>query len=255
MNPISSRWRVPPAKGSKRTPRLAIGTRSLFMLGPILPITAAALVLLLLVRSGTGIMDAAWRQFDGSATAPPSRPAAALSAPVSDEVEPVWRVEPAAGPSPPSAPVGTREPASVTGRLVELDALQALANELAQQRARLAERERAIAMREAAVAVGEERLNAQIAELRALKADTQRLLEEVAAVDTAQLKQAARVYEMMKAKRAAVVFDQMQLEQLVPIARNIRDAKLAAIVAEMDPSKARELVSALAKPHSLPPLR
>ena len=58
-----------------------------------------------------------------------------------------------------------------------------------------------------------------------------------------------KVYEAMKAKSAAMIFDPMALELLLPIMRGMRETKVAAIVAEMDPAKARALTAELAQPH------
>ena len=51
----------------------------------------------------------------------------------------------------------------------------------------------------------------------------------------------------MKAKNAAAIFDPMALDLLLPIVRGMRETKVAAIVAEMDPAKARALTAELAR--------
>ena len=56
----------------------------------------------------------------------------------------------------------------------------------------------------------------------------------------------------MKAKNAAAIFDPMALDLLLPIVRGMRETKVAAIVAEMDPAKARALTAELAREASLP---
>ena len=57
----------------------------------------------------------------------------------------------------------------------------------------------------------------------------------------------------MKAKNAAVIFDPMALDLLLPIVRGMRETKVAAIVAEMDPAKARALTAELARASARPP--
>src|SRR4051794_17539474 len=62
-----------------------------------------------------------------------------------------------------------------------------------------------------------------------------------------------KVYEAMKAKSAALIFDPMGLDLLLPIVRGMRETKVAAIVAEMDPAKARALTAELAGSREPPP--
>lgn len=74
----------------------------------------------------------------------------------------------------------------------------------------------------------------------------------IRAEDDAKLAQLVKTYEAMKARAAAQVFDQLALDVLIPVARRIREAKLAAIMAAMDPAKAKQLTAALAQPTALP---
>ena len=85
------------------------------------------------------------------------------------------------------------------------------------------------------------------ARLEALKGELERLTGQVAADEQAQIAQLVKVYEAMKAKNAAAIFDPMALELLLPIVRGMRETKVAAIVAEMDPAKARALTAELAR--------
>jgi flagellar motility protein MotE (MotC chaperone) len=57
----------------------------------------------------------------------------------------------------------------------------------------------------------------------------------------------------MNAKSAALIFDPMALDLLLPIVRGMRETKVAAIVAEMDPAKARALTAELARSRGPPP--
>jgi flagellar motility protein MotE (MotC chaperone) len=45
-----------------------------------------------------------------------------------------------------------------------------------------------------------------------------------------------------------MIFDPMALDLLLPIVRGMRETKVAAIIAEMDPAKARALTTELARP-------
>ena len=65
--------------------------------------------------------------------------------------------------------------------------------------------------------------------------------------EQARIAQLVKVYEAMKARNAAAIFDPMALDLLLPIVRQMRETKVAAIVAEMDPAKARALTAELAR--------
>jgi flagellar motility protein MotE (MotC chaperone) len=55
-----------------------------------------------------------------------------------------------------------------------------------------------------------------------------------------------RIYEGMKPKEAAKIFNELQLSVMIGVAQQMKENKLAPIVAEMQPDKARDLTMALA---------
>ena len=55
-----------------------------------------------------------------------------------------------------------------------------------------------------------------------------------------------KIYEGMKPKEAAKIFDTLQTQVLLGVAQQMKENKLAAIVAEMSPEKARDLTMGLA---------
>jgi len=172
-------------------------------------------------------------------------------------------IEPKAGPA--AAPVSVEpSPADESGgttsrRPVALDgdpdvvaALEQLSAELARYRSALDERERTIAVREAVVQALQARVSEQITRLDALKDELQQVAGQVDADERARIAQLVKVYEAMKAKNAAAIFDPMPIDLLLPIVRGMRETKAAAIVAEMDPGKARALTAVLARAGATP---
>ena len=111
----------------------------------------------------------------------------------------------------------------------------------------MAEREQALALREAVMKSLETRIGGQISRLETLNGDLEHRLGQVSADEQARIAQLVKVYEAMKAKSAATIFDPMALDLLLPIVRQMRETKVAAIVAEMDPAKARALTAELAR--------
>lgn len=164
---------------------------------------------------------------------------------------PLAQIVPEAGP-PVSSPAPTAPATLPTPPSPRLDpptasAVEELASELAGYRDALRERERLIAAREAVAASVEARLGEQIARLESVSAALKQASGAVTAEERARLAQLIKVYEAMKAKNAAAIFDPMPLELLLPIVRGMRETKVAAVVAEMDPTKARSLTAELAR--------
>jgi flagellar motility protein MotE (MotC chaperone) len=153
-------------------------------------------------------------------------------------------IAPAAGPA--AAPVGTADPGGGAKALLEV------AQELKVRRERVEARERDVEAREVALGLVAERLDAQIRQLDGLRAELERLLGALSAEEEQRLDRLVKVYEAMKAPKAAAVFDSMEVGVLVPVARRMREAKLAAIVEAMDPAKARAITLELARPKELP---
>ena len=236
---------------------LAQGRRAVAQRGAVLPplllITALAL-LLPLIGQAPQLVSLAGAQLPTEARRqPPAAPVGIGSPAVLDSVPAA--VEPGAGPAVgPAAPMP--EPPAATsaglGGPSSVEALEAFAAELGRHRAKLEAREQAIGLREATVKLVEERVREQVARLESLTGELERLLGQASADDQARIAQLVKVYEAMKAKNAAMIFEPMGLELLLPIVRGMRDTKIAAIVAEMDPAKARALTAELARAQEPP---
>ena len=154
-------------------------------------------------------------------------------------------VQPGAGPSTPAMRDDGYDPA----------VLEKLATELRQRRDEVEARSRALDAKAAAMALVEGRLNMQVGKLEALRKDLAGVLDTIGKDEEARLGQLVKVYEAMKAKQAAPIFDAMDIELLLRIVRRMRDAKVAAVVAEMNPDKARILTTRLAAPPVLPTIQ
>lgn len=64
--------------------------------------------------------------------------------------------------------------------------------------------------------------------------------------DGKKIQKLVKVYESMKPKEAAKIFNDLQIGVLVEMTLNMKESRLAAILSEMKPEKARELTSILA---------
>lgn len=239
----------PRAAGPRATGRLALAaSRPASRLSPFL-VLAIVLLVALVVRLGTLVLAPGTGRI--ALLEPPAAPERVR--PAALELDPArWRqlalAEPAAGaalPDPAAAPAaGGAEPGLLAAAAAELQA----------QREALQRRTEAIELREIALRATTERLEELLAQIDAAKAALAAQLEQKSKDEEARLAQLVKVYETMKAKRAAQVFDGMPLVELMPIIRRMRDAKVAAILQEMSPPRARELTQALARPIPDPPL-
>jgi flagellar motility protein MotE (MotC chaperone) len=156
-------------------------------------------------------------------------------------------IEPAAGPADGAAAPPLAGSTARDGTPWRIEALEAIAAELDRRRAALTAREQALALREAAVKLAEERLGEDVQVLEKGKAELEERLGALSRDGAARTAQLVKIYEAMKAKSAATVFETMEPDMLLPIVKGMRDTKVAAIVAEMTPEKARMLTAELAR--------
>ena len=221
---------------------------------PSAPPRALAVLSMLLLLTGLTLLGTAVARLPALAPLWPSGGAGKAiplaeggGSPALEQIEPAIGPDPADGSAPATAPPAPPEPDAGADDPATLAALEAMSAELERYRAALAERERHLTLREAVMASVEARIGEQLTRLETLKGEIERLSAEQDAEEQARIAQLVKVYEAMKAKSAAAIFDPMALELLLPIVRGMRETKVAAIVAEMDPGKARALTAELAR--------
>lgn len=132
-----------------------------------------------------------------------------------------------------SAPVATPSPSQ-----------RSILERLGERRETLEQRDRDIDTRERLLESAQMKLEARVAELKALEKNEpsakQRSEQEAA------LKGVVIMYETMKPKEAARIFDRLALDVLVPLASKMSPRKMAEIMAVMQPEAAEKLTVALA---------
>ncbi|MBU2377849.1 MAG: hypothetical protein KJ824_01680, partial [Alphaproteobacteria bacterium] len=97
------------------------------------------------------------------------------------------------------------------------------------------------------MASAEEKLDAKIAALNAIKAEVQGLLGQVDEREAAETARLVAVYSAMRPRDAAPVFTTLDDSVRLPIAAAMRPRGLSAIMAQMPPAAARELTEKLAR--------
>ncbi len=205
----------------------------------LFPVAVAVVLLMLSVRVG-----ALWQDVSITTGTPTAAqvPAEAVAAPV-QQVEPQTASAPAETPEPGEILV---DPLSLTDE--EIGVLQSLA----ERRQHLEGRESAIGEREALLAAAEQRIDAKIAELKALQEAVRGSLAQYDTEREEQIKSLVKIYESMKPKDAAKIFDQLEIDTLLPVVDRMKEQKAAQVLAQMNPARVMELTLELAKVGDMP---
>lgn len=161
--------------------------------------------------------------------------------------------------TPPMSP-----PPAVTGGRPWVDAIDAdmeysevraeLFEALAERRRSLDAREAEITKREALLAAAESEINQKYDEMESLREEIQGLLQQQSEEEEERIVSLVKVYEGMKAKDAANIFNTLDMDILISVMGRMSERKLAPILAEMNPDRARSVTIFLAEQKSLPTL-
>lgn len=97
------------------------------------------------------------------------------------------------------------------------------------------------------LAAAEQKLDAKVAALEAVKAEVRVLLGQVSEQEKAENDRLVAVYSAMRPREAARVFATLDDDVRLPVAAAMRPRSLAAIMAQMEPAAARSLTEKLAR--------
>ncbi|MFN4274940.1 MAG: MotE family protein [Ferrovibrio sp.] len=180
-------------------------------------------------------------QVPAQAPAQPQSPAPAASA------MPATPAAPTAAPSSTVQSLADRDPTTFTRAEIEL-----LAN-LAQRRDQLEQRAREIDLRESLLAAAEKRIDERIAELKKLEGSIKQIVQQYDKQEEQNLQGLVKVYENMKPKDAARIFEKLDANVLLGVVERMKEAKLAAVLADMSPATAQDITVRLATRKQIPP--
>lgn len=124
----------------------------------------------------------------------------------------------------------------------EIEVLQ----QLSQRRASLDQRSSEIDQREVLLQAAEKRIDEKIAKLQDLQKGIERDVQKRSSEDDVRLQSLVKIYEAMKPKDAAPILEQLDMPVLLSVVQRMKELKTAAILAAMDPVKAKMLTNALA---------
>lgn len=224
----------------------------------LLPALAVAAGLMLVVRmvhlteaatqNLADIAPAAGAAAPGAAS-PPPKPAnatnEALAPPPTSSAKPAGPVGEAPAPTAkaPARPLLSFGDEGGNLTPTELEILQTLGERRQALETRAGELDR----REALLKAAEARIEARLNELKSLQASIESAMQKYDEQEEARRRSLVKIYETMKPKDAARVLERLELEVMVDLIEGMKEQKVAPIIAEMDPGKAKQLTAELAK--------
>jgi len=148
---------------------------------------------------------------------------------------------------------GGKEARPVTGAAMPADgapppsgAERAILERLQQRRQELDTRARELDIREGLIAAAEKRVEAHLAELKAVEAQITVATGKKEEAEAARFKGLVTMYESMKPRDAAKIFDRLEVAVLLEVASQINPRRMADILALMAPETAQRLTVELA---------
>ena len=125
----------------------------------------------------------------------------------------------------------------------EIDVLQ----KLAERRQELDKRAADLSQEQVLLKAAEQRIDDKIARLQSIESDIGALADKRDQQEDDRLKSLVKIYETMKPADAARIFEQLDMSVLIEVMKRMKEAKVAPILAAMDPEKAKVATTALAE--------
>ena len=130
----------------------------------------------------------------------------------------------------------------------EIDLLQ----ELSDRREQLEKLFKQINLREGLLKAAEKRISKRVSELKQLQKTINDLIKTHDDQQETKMASLVKIYEAMKPKDAARIFEQLDLNTLLIVAERMKERKLAPVMAQMNPEKAKDVTVELSKLRELP---
>ena len=122
-----------------------------------------------------------------------------------------------------------------------------LLKELAKRRDMLDKEKQAMTTREQILNATEVKIDQKVAELKTRQSQLEALMKQYDQKENGKILSLVKIYETMKPKEAAKILNELEMPVLIKVVSNMKEVKVAPIIASMDPAKARDLSIELAK--------
>ena len=124
----------------------------------------------------------------------------------------------------------------------ELDLLQ----NLSKRRDELDQREKDLDLKEKVLDASEKRISDKVNEMKTLQTELGKVLAQYNQKQDDQIKSLVKIYENMKPEDAANIFNQMEMPILLDVIGKMSERKVALVLANMDPKRAKDITQELA---------
>lgn len=122
-----------------------------------------------------------------------------------------------------------------------------LLKELSKRREKLENEKKELSNREQILHATESKLDKKVEELKKLQTQLEDLMKEYDHKEQGKIMSLVKIYETMKPKDAAKIFNELEMPVLLKVVSNMKEVKVAPIIASMSPEKAKELSMEIAK--------
>ena len=160
--------------------------------------------------------------------------------------DPASQHRPATMPPAPGASPAAAAPAPSTPSRACPEEMQVL-QQLSARRQALDARAEELERRADLLRAGEARLDQKLREMQDVEAVLQGLLKTQGAQQEAQIRSLVKIYENMKPRDAARIFEELEMPTLLQVVERMSERKLAPVMADMNPAKARKVTEELAR--------
>lgn len=131
----------------------------------------------------------------------------------------------------------------------EIDLLQ----KLSARRTELDKRAQDISQQEVLLKAAEQRIDDKISKLSTIESGISVKVTEKEQQDSEHIKSLVKIYETMKPSEAARIFASLDLTVSLDVLEHMKDRKVSAILASLDPDRAKQITMALAARHQQAP--
>jgi flagellar motility protein MotE (MotC chaperone) len=122
-----------------------------------------------------------------------------------------------------------------------------LLKELSQRRQELDKIQKNIAVRDQVLKATESKIDQKMVALRSLQAQVEEIMKQYNEKEQGKIMSLVKIYESMKPRDAAKIFDELEIPVLLEVVSRMKEIRVAPVIANMNPQRARELSIELAK--------
>ncbi len=122
-----------------------------------------------------------------------------------------------------------------------------LLKELSKRREELNKNQEDLIVKEQVLKATENKIDQKMNELKSLQTQLEIVMKQYDTKENAKVMSLVKIYENMRPREAAKIFDGLEMPVLLQVVSNMKEIKVAPVIANMNPSRARELSIELAK--------